>query len=260
MIEKVTIKDILRPILVPIHSEARVFVFIFATISLALFVLFKPLGVLGFVLTIWCVYFFRDPPRQTPQAEGLVISPADGIIQNISDMPPPPELTSQLERDLGSMRRISIFMNVFDVHINRLPISGTITALAYKRGKFFSADMDKASEANERQSFVIQDSKDWHIVVVQIAGLIARRIVCRLKKGTQAEAGQRFGLIRFGSRVDVYVPRGFDILCAEGQSMLGGETVLARAPQKSRKNNNSEGETRGSQIQATEKAYIEGYD
>jgi phosphatidylserine decarboxylase len=208
----------------PIHREGWRFIAIFAGITLFLFWLgFIPLGWIGVVLTAWCAYFFRDPERVTPMVEGLVISPADGRVSAIESVIPPPEL--DLPRE--TMTRISIFMNVFDVHVNRSPVAARITKLTYVPGLFVNAELDKASEDNERQALTLLISSGVQIGVVQIAGLIARRIVKFVDEGTSLQAGQRFGLIRFGSRVDVYLPKGVAALACVGQRAVAGETVLA---------------------------------
>lgn len=181
------------------------------------------LGWVGVILTTWCTYFFRDPDRFTPTREGLVISPADGVVQMIQDAVPPPEI----EMGDQPLNRISIFMNVFDVHVNRTPIAGTISKLAYRPGKFLNASLDKASELNERQSLglILDGGKD--IAFVQIAGLVARRILCDVTEGKEMKTGERFGMIRFGSRVDVYLPDGVKPMVAVGQTAIAGETVIA---------------------------------
>jgi phosphatidylserine decarboxylase len=208
----------------PIHREGWRFIAIFAGVTLFLFWLgFTPLGWIGVVLTAWCAYFFRDPERVTPMVEGLVISPADGRVSAIESVIPPPEL--DLPRE--PMTRISIFMNVFDVHVNRSPIAARITKLTYVPGLFVNAELDKASEDNERQALTLLTASGVQIGVVQIAGLIARRIVKFVDEGTSLQAGQRFGLIRFGSRVDVYLPKGVAALACVGQRAVAGETVLA---------------------------------
>jgi phosphatidylserine decarboxylase len=214
--------DSVRRQLVPIHREGWPFVALFALASLILFWVWAPLVSVGVIATGWCAYFFRDPPRVTPVGTGLVIAPADGVISQIALAVPPREL------ELGddSRPRISIFMSVFDVHINRSPVGGKIEKIAYKHGKFLNADLDKASDENERNGFVIGAGKK-KIAVVQIAGLIARRIVCFVRQGESVAAGERIGMIRFGSRVDVYLPGGTHTLVAEGQYAVGGETVLA---------------------------------
>ena len=182
-----------------------------------------PAGLVGVVLTAWCVYFFRDPDRTTPDAENLVICPADGVVQSVVQAVPPPEL------ELGTepMTRVAVFMNVFNVHVNRVPMSGVITAKHYRPGKFFNASLDKASEFNERMSLKVKTEKGVEIAFVQIAGLVARRILCYVDVGRAVEAGERFGLIRFGSRVDIFLPNGVHPLVIEGQTTIAGETVIA---------------------------------
>uniref|UniRef100_UPI0005BCC8B2 phosphatidylserine decarboxylase n=1 Tax=Ensifer sp. ZNC0028 TaxID=1339236 RepID=UPI0005BCC8B2 len=193
----------IRNTLVPVHKEGYRFVAIFFVVSLVLGFLWEPLMWIGFVLTAWCAYFFRDPERMTPLDDDLVISPADGRVSSIATVLPPEEL------NLGSepMLRISVFMNVFNCHVNRAPMAGTITRIAYRAGKFVNAELDKASQENERNGLVI-DTKHGAIGVVQIAGLVARRILCWKYENGSLEAGERFGLIRFGSRLDVFLPAG----------------------------------------------------
>lgn len=212
----------IRQQLVPITPEGYPFIGAFALVSLILFWLWTPLGWIGTVLTLWCIYFFRDPPRVTPIREGLVVSPADGRVSQITTAPPPHEL------GLGAapMLRISIFMSVFDCHVNRSPVAGRIEKILYQPGKFLNADLDKASVDNERNSVVIATA-GTRIAVVQIAGLIARRIVCYVRETQPLGAGERFGMIRFGSRLDVYLPEGTPSTVAVGQTALAGETVLA---------------------------------
>lgn len=212
----------IRAQLVPIHPQGYPFIGGFALLSLILFWLWAPLGWLGTVATLWCTYFFRDPPRVTPIGEGLVISPADGRVSLIVNAVPPAEL------QLGAtpLPRVSVFMNVFDCHVNRAPIGGRIERIAYRPGKFLNADLDKASEHNERNGLVIA-TPSARLGVVQIAGLIAKRIVCWTTEGQEVGAGERFGMIRFGSRVDVYLPVGTVPLVSEGQTSLAGETVIA---------------------------------
>jgi phosphatidylserine decarboxylase len=212
----------IRSQLAPIHPLGYPFIGGFALASLVLFVLWAPLGWIGTVATLWCAYFFRDPARVTPVRDGIVVSPADGRVSQITNALPPPEL------GLGDrpLPRISVFMSVFDCHVNRSPISGRIERVVYRAGKFLSADLDKASEDNERNAFVIS-SPGFRIGVIQIAGLVARRIVPFAREGDLVAAGQRIGMIRFGSRVDVYLPEGSRALAAEGQTALAGETVLA---------------------------------
>ncbi len=212
----------IRRQMVPIHPEGYVFIIAFAVGAFVLHWLWSPLGWPGAITTLWCILFFRDPPRVTPLREGLVISPADGVVSSIGFFTPPPEL------GLGTrpMQRISVFMSVFDCHVNRSPVTGRITRIAYKEGLFVNADLDKASEDNERNNFVI-DTPAGQFGVVQIAGLIARRIVCFVHENETIGAGDRIGLIRFGSRVDVYLPDGVRPLVGLGTKAVAGETVFA---------------------------------
>jgi len=213
----------IRAQLVPIHPQGYPFIGAFALVALILFWLWPPLGWLMSAVTLWCVYFFRDPPRVTPMREGIVVAPADGRVSRIAGAVPPPEL------ELGArpLMRISIFMSVFDCHVNRSPVAGRIERMVYRAGKFLSADLDKASEDNERNAFVIASSDGVRIGVIQIAGLVARRIVPFVREGQAISAGERIGMIRFGSRVDVYLPEGTSPLVGEGQTAIAGETVLA---------------------------------
>ena len=207
----------------PMHPEGRKFVAIFAAITLVLFIIAEPLGWLGVGATVWCYYFFRDPERVTPKGDNLVISPADGIVSLIEPAVPPAELGMPDT----PLTRVSVFMNVFNCHVNRAPVAGEITEIAYRPGKFFNASLDKASEDNERNSLRIKMADGREVAAVQIAGLVARRIVCFTKKGAHTQAGQRFGLIRLGSRVDGYLPEGVTPRVSIGQTMVAGETVLA---------------------------------
>ena len=213
----------MKAVFVPINRAGWPFIGLFAGVSAALAAAAPPLGWAGLVLTLWCVYFFRDPDRVTPDRQGLIVSPADGVVQSVVKAVPPPEL------DMGetAVDRIAVFMNVFDVHVNRVPCDGTITRLAYRPGKFFNASLDKASEFNERQGVRLTTEEGLNLAFVQIAGLIARRIKCELSEGQAVHAGERFGLIRFGSRVDVYLPEGVAPLVVPGQRAVAGETVLA---------------------------------
>jgi phosphatidylserine decarboxylase len=217
---------------VPIHREGYPFIALFAGVNLLAFLIATWLGVVLLPLTIWCIAFFRDPERNTPTAPGLIVSPADGKLLPIVEAAPPPEL------GLGDAPRVrlSIFMNVFNVHVNRNPLSGTVIGLAYRPGKFFNASFDKASVHNERMAVRLRPdggSANADLVVVQIAGLVARRIVCDLAQGELVQRGQRFGMIRFGSRLDVYLPPGARVVAAPGMKTVAGETVLAEmdAPQ-----------------------------
>ena len=207
----------------PVHREGYRFIGIFAAITLVLFLIWEPLGWIGVCLTVWCYYFFRDPDRTTPTREGLIISPADGVISLLEPAVPPAEL------DMGSapLTRVSVFMNVFNCHVNRAPIEGKIVKIAYRPGKFFNASLDKASVDNERNGLAIEMADGRKLGVVQIAGLVARRIVCEVAEGQHINTGERFGMIRFGSRLDVYLPDGVTPMVAVGQSTIAGETVLA---------------------------------
>ena len=205
------------------HREGIKFVATFAAITVFLFLLSDITGWIGVGLTVWCYYFFRDPERVTPLPEGLIISPADGVISLIEPAIPPAEL-GMADTPLT---RVSVFMNVFNCHVNRTPINGVVTKIAYRPGKFLNASLDKASVDNERNSLRIRMDDGRDLAVVQIAGLVARRIVCFISDDTRMQAGERFGLIRFGSRLDVYLPEGVSPTVRIGQTMVAGETVLA---------------------------------
>lgn len=207
----------------PMHPEGRKFVAIFAAITVLFFFLSTFLGWIGVGATIWCYYFFRDPKRSTPLRDGLIVSPADGVVSLIEPAVPPAELGMPDQ----ALTRISVFMSVFNCHVNRAPIAGKISAIKYRPGKFFNASLDKASADNERNSLCIEMADGRQIAVVQIAGLVARRIVCFVDSGQGVETGERFGLIRFGSRLDVYLPKGVQPMVSLGQTMIAGETVLA---------------------------------
>jgi phosphatidylserine decarboxylase len=215
--------SMLDGVLVPLHRDGWKFLALFALVSLGLFFLWSPLGWAGLVLTAWCAYFFRDPPRVSPLAANWVLSPADGLVSAVQPAVPPAEL------GLGeaALMRISIFMNVFNVHVNRSPAEGEVAVLAYRPGRFFNASLDKASEQNERMGMRLATAAGPELGVVQIAGLVARRIRCDVKAGDRLRAGERYGLIRFGSRLDVYLPAGVAPLVAVGQTMVAGETLLA---------------------------------
>ena len=214
--------DTIRKALVPIHREGWPFIAAFggATILLGLFS--TTLFWIGLIATAWCAYFFRDPERITPVDDRLVVSPADGVVSAVGPAFPPREL------GLGNieMTRVSVFMDVFSCHVNRAPVRGRIAKIEHRAGKFLNAELDKASSENERNGLVIE-SPNGAIAVVQIAGLVARRIVCWAEAGTNIGIGERFGLIRFGSRVDVFFPRTAALRVAVGQTAVGGETILA---------------------------------
>jgi phosphatidylserine decarboxylase len=212
-----------------VHPDGRKFVLISAVIAFVFtFFVWDELGFALIGLTIWVAAFFRDPIRSVPQGEGLVIAPADGLITLIQQVPPPRELTGPEGLGEAPMMRVSIFMSVFDVHINRSPIAGTIRQVVYISGKFLNADLDKASEDNERQHFLVESPEGVRIGFTQIAGLVARRIVPFVKPGDVVGRGQRVGLIRFGSRVDVYLPAGTSPRVALGQRTIAGETIIAK--------------------------------
>jgi phosphatidylserine decarboxylase len=215
--------DSVRNMLVPIRREGLPFIAILLFIALFFGWFWQPLLWIGLILTAWCIYFFRDPPRVTPLDPAIVVSPADGRVSAVAIGVAPKEL------GLGeqSRRRVSIFMSVFDCHVNRAPLSGTVRTVVYTPGKFLNAELDKASQGNERNGIVL-DTAHGAVGVVQIAGLVARRIACFVGDGQQLAAGERIGLIRFGSRLDVWLPLAANVLVAEGQRAVAGETVIAR--------------------------------
>lgn len=223
MQEDHTLLDTITKFFVPVHKDGYKFVAAFAGVALLLFWVSDVLGAFGAVMTLYCAYFFRDPERFPPSGKGLVIAPADGRISAIEEIAPPKELDLDGEKRM----RISIFLSVFDVHINRSPVAGKITRMVYVPGKFLNAELDKASEENERQCLTLETSGGTRIGCIQIAGLIARRIVTFVQEGATLEAGERFGLIRFGSRTDIYLPPGAKPLVKVGQTAVGGETVLS---------------------------------
>jgi phosphatidylserine decarboxylase len=213
----------LADFLIPVHREGWRFIGIFAGLTLAAALFIAPLFWPLLLLSLWCVYFFRDPPRLTPQRDGLFVAPADGLVRAVGSAVPPPELGL----GPGPMTRVSIFLSVFDVHINRVPADAEVEIVAYHPGRFLSAADDKASDENERMAVSLLLPDGRRMAVVQIAGLVARRIVCSLKPGQHVRAGERYGLIRFGSRTDLYLPDGVQPLVYAGQRMIGGETVIA---------------------------------
>ncbi len=215
--------DMLSTVVKPLHREGHKFLAIFAIVTVLLFLIWQPLGWIGLGLTIWCYYFFRDPDRHTPVREGLIVSPADGVVSLVEPAVPPTEMA------MGDtpLTRVSVFMNVFNCHVNRAPVAGTVAKVAYRPGKFLNASLDKASVDNERNGVVIEMADGRHLGVVQIAGLVARRILCEVAEGRTLATGERFGMIRFGSRLDIYLPEGVAPLVAPGQTMIAGETVIA---------------------------------
>lgn len=217
-----SVAESVRKTFVPIHREGYPFIAAFVAATLVLGLFSYTLFWIGLILTAWCVYFFRDPPRVIPLDDRLVVSPADGSVSSVHPAVPPKEL------GLGSdeLLRISVFMNVFSCHVNRAPVRGRVTRIEYRPGKFLNAELDKASVENERNGVVI-DGPHGPVAAVQIAGLVARRIVCWVDAGNDIGVGERIGLIRFGSRVDVYLPAGATPRVAVGQTAVAGETVLA---------------------------------
>lgn len=221
-----TVRDIVNSIrkhLSPINSEGYPFIGGAALITLLFFWLFAPLGWIALVLTIWCFYFFRDPPRITPLAEGLVIAPADGRVLRVGNAAPPPEMGLSEQ----ALPCVSIFLSVFDCHVNRSPAPGKVERIAYHSGAFLNAESDKASEDNERNGFVIALANGQRLGVLQIAGFIGRRIVAFVREGANVGVGERIGMIRFGSRVDLFLPEGVRPMVSEGQTMIAGETIVA---------------------------------
>ncbi len=214
----------LKSYLPQINSAGYPFIVLFFFVSLLLSLFSDFLGWIGFVLSLWCVYFFRDPNRVTPDLKNIVVAPADGKIIKI-DVSKNPEVLS--EKKTLEMQKISIFMNVFNVHVNRIPVSGKIVWLKYIPGTFLNASLDKSSEDNERMIAKIEISKNFFVYVVQIAGLIARRIKCDLSENQSVNCGERYGIIRFGSRLDIYMPKDFTVKVKTGQLAISGETVLA---------------------------------
>ena len=216
-------KAITTEVLVPIHPAGWPFIFIFVVVSILITAFWSPFALPGTLLSLWCVYFFRNPVRTTPVTDNLIIAPADGRVLSTGVTPAP----SDLDLPDGEWRRVAIFMNVFDVHVNRAPVAGRVTATSYHAGKFLNASLDKAAEANERQNIVMETASGQAIGIVQIAGLVARRILLEAGVGDQLAVGQQFGIIRFGSRVDVWIPADTPVLVMEGQRTVAGETVLA---------------------------------
>ena len=217
-----TLSDTIRNAFVPIHREGYKFIGIFAVMTLLLGLFSTSLFWIGTILTLWCAYFFRDPQRVTPLDDRMVISPADGMVSSVASAVPPRELGL----GVNEMTRISVFMNVFSCHVNRAPVRGRIERIEDRPGAFLNAELDKASSENERNGMVIE-SPNGTIGVVQIAGLVARRILCWAEPGQAISVGERFGLIRFGSRVDVYLPADATPRVAAGQTAVAGETILA---------------------------------
>ena len=217
--------DALKLVLFPIHKEGHKFILIFALATIILALVSTKLGLIGLVLTLWCIFFFRDPARVIPVEEGVIVSPADGVVTRV-------EYSVSAPEDLGygnqKFNKISVFLNVFNVHVNRVPASGKVVKVNYKPGKFLSANVDEASQENERNSVVVKMPNDQEIIFVQVAGLVARRIVSDLQENQEVTIGDRYGIIRFGSRADIYLPEDVAIKSLVGQTMIGGETIIAK--------------------------------
>ncbi|MFL6690346.1 MAG: phosphatidylserine decarboxylase [Alphaproteobacteria bacterium] len=207
----------------PIHREGWPFIAIAVAVNAALLAWLGWWGLIATPLALWVIAFFRDPERTPPQGNGLILSPADGVLLPVVEAVPPAELGLSAQ----PRTRLSIFMNVFDIHVNRIPEDGTVGGMTYRPGKFFNASFDKASEHNERMTIVLTLFEGRELIVVQIAGLVARRIFCSLNEGQRVSRGERFGLIRFGSRLDVYLPDAARVTVKQGQRVRGGETILA---------------------------------
>lgn len=217
--------DAVKLVTFPVHKEGYKFIFIFALVTIILALLNNTFGLIGLVLTLWCVFFFRDPERVIPVEENILVSPADGVVTHV-------EYAVQAPEELGygtkKFNKISVFLNVFNVHVNRVPIGGKITKVNYKPGKFLSANSEDASNDNERNSVVVKVKGGKEIIFVQVAGLVARRIVSDIKEGQEVATGDRYGIIRFGSRADLYLPESVSIKSLIGQTMIGGETIIAK--------------------------------
>ncbi len=217
--------DALKLVTFAIHKEGYKFIIIFALVTALFALLSNSLGLIGLVATLWCIFFFRDPERVIPVEENVIISPADGVVTRVEYGVTAPD-------DLGygnkKFNKISVFLNVFNVHVNRVPVGGAVTKISYKPGKFLSANAAEASEENERNSVVVKTANGVEIIFVQVAGLVARRIISDLKEGQTVQIGDRYGIIRFGSRADIYLPEDIAIKSLVGQTMIGGETIIAK--------------------------------
>jgi len=217
-----SIIDSIRKSFSPVRHEGLPFIVLAALAAVLLGALWSPFFWIGAIVTGWIAYFFRDPPRVSPQDSNLALSPADGVVAAVGPAVPPAELGMGSE----ALPRVSVYMDVFDCHVNRAPVAGRVARVAYRQGKFVNADLDKASEDNERNCLVIQ-GPHGPVGVVQIAGMVARRILCWTSEGSELAAGERFGMIRFGSRLDVYLPKQATTTVNEGQTMIAGESTIA---------------------------------
>jgi phosphatidylserine decarboxylase len=217
--------DALKLVTFAIHKEGYKFIVIFALVTALVAMLSNALGLIGLVATLWCVFFFRDPERVIPVEENIVISPADGLVTRV-------EYGIEAPEDLGygnkKFNKVSVFLNVFNVHVNRVPVGGKVTKVSYKAGKFLSANVDEASSENERNSVVVKTADGTEVIFVQVAGLVARRIVSDIREGQEVKIGDRYGIIRFGSRADIYLPEDVSVKSLVGQTMVGGETIIAK--------------------------------
>lgn len=216
--------DAVKMVTFPIHKEGYKFILIFAIVTALLAMLSNFLGLIGLVATLWCIFFFRDPERVIPVAENIAVSPADGVVTKVEYGVLAPD---ELGYGTKKFNKISVFLNVFNVHVNRTPVAGTVTKVSYKPGKFLSANADEASEENERNSVVVKTANGDEVVFVQVAGLVARRIISDLNEGQEVNMGDRYGIIRFGSRADIYFAEDVEISVLVGQTMIGGETIIA---------------------------------
>jgi len=217
--------DALKLVTFAVHKEGYKFIVIFAVVTAILALFSSNLGMIGLVATLWCVFFFRDPERVIPVDENIIVSPADGVVTKVEYGVKAPE---ELEFNDQKFNKISIFLNVFNVHVNRAPIGGEVKKVSYKPGKFLSANVEEASEENERNSVVVEYDEGKNIIFSQVAGLVARRIVCDIKEGDKVNIGDRYGIIRFGSRLDIYLEENVKINALVGQTMVGGETIIAK--------------------------------
>lgn len=217
--------DALKLASFPIHKEGYKFIIIFALITICIGLLSHTLGLIGLVLTLWCIFFFRDPERVIPTETNAIVSPADGVVTLIERGVKAPD-----DLNFGDKKwnKMSVFLNVFNVHVNRVPVGGKITKVSYKAGKFLSANVAEASSENERNSVVVKTENGSEIVFVQVAGLVARRIISDAAEGQEVKTGDRYGIIRFGSRTDLYFPENVEIKALVGQTMIGGETIIAK--------------------------------
>ncbi len=217
--------DLLKMVSFPIHKEGYKFIMIFGLATIILALLSNTIGLIGLVLTAWCIFFFRDPERVIPVEENVIVSPADGVVTRVEYGV---EAPAELDWNRKKVNKITVFLNVFNVHVNRAPVSGTITKIIYTPGKFHAANVDEASTENERNMAVVKTANGSEIAFAQVAGLVARRIVSDLKEGQSVKTGDRYGIIRFGSRADIYLPEDVKIKVLIGQTMIGGESIIAK--------------------------------